>query len=338
MKRIFKYLKPYAALAIISPLLMIGEVAADLCLPQFMSIIVDCGINAGGDVSSSKLGSFIMKLIFGTGTYSGMQVIITFGILMLLVVLVGGCFGVLCAYTASRASQSMGHDLRRDAYRRVMSLSIEQTDKFTTGSLITRMTNDISLIIDFVEMLLRMLVRSPMFFVGGIIMLFTLDLSFTMVLLCGLPIMAVMLICVLGRAVPLYGTVQKKLDRVNSVLQENVSGARVIKAYVREDYEAERFANANDDLRRINVKVLSIMSVMHPVLTVVMNAAVIAIIYIGGWKIINVAGTDMTAGKVMAAITYVTQVLMSIMISVTDPEKYSANTARALNSSSQRRV
>ena len=314
MKRIFKYLKPYAALAIISPLLMIGEVAADLCLPQLMSIIVDCGITANGDVSSSPIGSFIMKLLFGAGPYSGMKVIITFGILMLLVVLVGGFFGILCAYTASKASQSMGHDLRTDAYRRVMSLSIEQTDKFTTGSLVTRMTNDIAMIIEFVEMLLRMLVRSPMFFVGGIIMLFTLDLSFTMVLLCGLPIMAVMLICVLGKAIPIYGTVQKKLDKVNSVVQENVTGARVIKAYVREDYESERFEAANNDLRKTNVKVLSIMAIMHPVLTVVMNAAVIAIIYIGGWKIINVAGTEMTAGRVMAAITYVTQVLMSIMM------------------------
>ena len=314
MKRIFKYLKPYAALAIISPLLMIGEVAADLCLPQLMSVIVDCGITANGDVSSSPVGSFIMKLLFGAGPYSGMKVIITFGILMLLIVLVGGFFGILCAYTASKASQSMGHDLRTDAYRRVMSLSIEQTDKFTTGSLVTRMTNDIAMIIEFVEMLLRMLVRSPMFFVGGIIMLFTLDLSFTMVLLCGLPIMAVMLICVLGKAIPIYGTVQKKLDRVNSVVQENVTGARVIKAYVREDYESERFEVANNDLRKTNVKVLSIMAIMHPVLTVVMNAAVIAIIYIGGWKIINVAGTEMSAGKVMAAITYVTQVLMSIMM------------------------
>ena len=314
MKRIFKYLKPYAFLAIISPLLMIGEVGADLCLPQLMSVIVDCGIIAGGDVSSSPLGSFVMKLLFGAPPYSGMKVIITFGVLMLLIVLVGGCFGVLCAYTASKASQSMGHDLRTDAYRRVMSLSIEQTDKFTTGSLVTRMTNDISMVIEFTEMFLRMLVRSPMFFIGGIIMLFTLDLSFTAVLLCSLPVMAIMLICVLGKAIPIYGTVQKKLDRVNSVVQENVTGARVIKAYVREDYEAERFKNANGELRGINVKVLSIMSVMHPVLTVVMNAAVIAIIYIGGWKIVNVGGTEMTAGKIMAAITYVTQVLMSIMM------------------------
>ena len=133
MKKIFHYLRPYWVLAVISPLLMIGEVSADLCLPQLMSVIVDCGIIAGGDVSSSPLGSFIMKLLYGAGPYSGMKVIITFGILMLLIVLIGGFFGILCAYTASKASQNLGHDLRTDAYKKVMSLSIEQTDKFTTG-------------------------------------------------------------------------------------------------------------------------------------------------------------------------------------------------------------
>ena len=314
MKRLFQYLRPYAFFAIISPLLMIGEVGADLCLPQFMSVIVDCGIIAKGDVTESAIGSFVMKLLFGEGPYPAMTVIITFGVLMLLTVLVGGFFGVLCAYTASKASQCMGHDLRRDAYRRVMSLSIEQTDKFTTGSLVTRMTTDVSMVIDLTETILRMLVRSPMFFIGGTIMLFTLDLSFTAVLLCSLPIMAVMLLCVLGKAIPLYGTVQKKLDRVNSVVQENVSGARVIKAYVREDHEAKRFEGANGELRDVNMKVLSIMAIMNPVLTVVLNAAVIAVILIGGWKIENIGGDGMTAGKIMAAVTYVTQVIMSIMM------------------------
>ena len=124
MKRIFHYLKPYSFLAIISPILMICEVTADLFLPKLMAIIVDCGINAGGDVSGSAFGSFVMKLIFGAGPYTGMQVIVTFGILMLFVVIIGGCFGVACAYTAAKASQSLGHDLRRDAYNKVMSLSI----------------------------------------------------------------------------------------------------------------------------------------------------------------------------------------------------------------------
>ena len=293
---------------------MIGEVMADLFLPRLMTVIVDCGITAKGDVSSSAIGSFVMRTIFGEGTYSPMQVIVTFGILMLIVVLIGGTFGVLCAYTAAKASQGLGHDLRCDAYKRVTSLSIEQTDKFTTGSLVTRMTNDITMIVDFTEMLLRMLVRSPTFFIGGAIMLCTLNIKFGVILLCSLPIMVIMLFAVLIRAVPIYSNIQLKLDKVNSVVQENVTGARVVKAYVREDYEAERFDKANAELRDTNLKVMKMMAIMNPVLTVVMNLAVISIILIGGWELDNVAGTNMSAGTIMAAVTYVTQVLMSIMM------------------------
>ncbi|MBO5882848.1 MAG: ABC transporter ATP-binding protein [Clostridia bacterium] len=293
---------------------MIGEVFADLCLPRLMTIIVDYGIYNGGDVSESVLGSTVMRIVFGEGSYSSMQVIITFGILMLLVVVVGGCFGVLCAYTAAKASQGLGNALRCDAYKKVMSLSIEQTDKFTTGSLVTRMTNDVTMIIDFTEMLLRMIVRPPMFLIGGTIMLLALDISFGFVMACALPIMLIMIILVLSRAVPLYGVVQKKLDKLNSVVQENVTGARVIKAYVREDYECDRFEKANSELRVINEKVLMLMAIMHPVLTVVMNAATIAVIYMGGWQINNVAGSGMSAGTIMAAVTYITQVLMSVMM------------------------
>ena len=314
MKRIFHYLKPYTFLAIISPLLMMGEVLADLCLPQLMSVIVDCGIMGGGDVSEVGFASAIMRLLFGAAPYSSMQVILTFGILMLVVVLIGGFFGVMCAYTAARASQGLGNDLRCDAYRRVMSLSIEQTDTFTTGSLVTRMTNDITMIVEFTEMLLRMLVRAPMFFIGGLLMLFAQDFHFGLVMLFALPSMALTVILVLGRAIPLYAKVQKKLDRVNSVVQENVTGARVIKAYVREEHESERFRKANADLKDINYRVQRMMAITHPVMTVVMNAAIIAIIYIGGWKIENVAGSGMTVGAVMKAITYVTQILMSVMM------------------------
>ena len=314
MKRIFKYLKPYAFLAIISPLLMIGEVFADLLLPRLMTVIVDCGINGGGDVSSSEIGSFVMKLLYGQGSYTPMQVIITFGVLMLLVVLVGGSLGVLCAFTAATASQSLGNDLRCDAYKRVMSLSIEQTDKFTTGSLVTRMTNDIAMIVDFTEMILRMIVRAPMFFIGGTIMLCFLDIKFGIVLLCALPVMALTLFLVLSRAVPIFGTIQRKLDRVNSVVQENVTGARVVKAYVREEHEYKRFEKANGDLRDTNIRVQKLMAITHPVLTVVMNVAIISVIFIGGWEIENVAGTGMSAGTIMAAVTYITQVLMSIMM------------------------
>lgn len=314
MKTVFKYLRPYTIFAIISPLLMIGEVLADLCLPRLMTVIVDCGIIAGGDVSESAVGSFVMNALFGAGPYGSMQVIITFGILMLVIVLIGGTFGVSCAYFAAKAAQSMGNDLRCDAYRKVMSLSIEQTDRFTTGSLVTRMTNDISMIIEFCEMMLRMFVRSPIFFVGGAIMLVSLEVRFGFVLLCGLPILALMLTLVLSKSVPLYSKVQKNLDRVNTVMQENVSGARVVKAYVNEEHEYRRFSAANHDLMSTNYRVQTIIAIIHPVLTVVMNVAIIAIIAIGGFDIANVAETGMTAGTIMAGITYVTQVLMSVMM------------------------
>ena len=314
MKRIFRYLKPYKLFAILSPILMMAEVTADLFLPRFMSVIVDCGIAGGGDVSGSRFATGIMRFIFGEGSYSSMQVIITFGVLMILTVIVGGAFGISCAFAAAKASQGLGNDLRCDAYKRVMSLSIEQTDKFTTGSLVTRMTNDITMIVEFTEMMLRMFVRAPIFFAGGALMLLTLDISFGGILLCALPIMGLTIFLVMKKAVPIFAGVQKRLDKVNSVVQENVSGARVVKAYVREDYEISRFEEANRELRDTNYRVQKTMAIMHPVLSVVMNVSIIAIIYIGGWQIDNVAGSGMSAGTIMASITYVTQILMSIMM------------------------
>ena len=290
MKKLFRFLKPYWFFAVISPLMMMGEVFADLLQPKLMSGIVDRGVENGD-----------------------MGYVIRTGLLMLLIVLVGGFFGVCCAYTAARAAQSFGKDLRVHAYKRVMSLSIEQTDDFTTGSLVTRMTNDIAMVVEFVEMLLRMCVRAPMFFIGGALMMLTLDLSFGVVLACALPVMIVMVVFILMKATPLFSVVQKKLDKVNSVVQENVSGARVVKAYGQEEYEIERFRGVNDELRGTNFKVLKIMALFGPVITLVMNFAVIAIIYIGGFQI-HIENAGMSTGSIMAAISYVTQILMSVMM------------------------
>lgn len=313
MKKLARFLRPYWYLVLISPIMMMGEVIADLFQPKLMSVIVDGGILGGGDVSSSKIGSFIMKLFHGDGPYTSMEVIITLGITMLSLLVIGGFFGTFCAYTAAKASQSFGHDLRRAAYSRVMSLSIEQTDKFTTGSLVTRMTNDVSMITEFVEMLIRMFVRPPIFFLGGIIMLLTLDVSFGIVLICALPILIVMLTMVLRKASPLFSVVQTKLDKVNSVVQENVSGARVVKAYVREDYENDRFDAANSELRNTNYRVLKLLTIMHPILNIIMNISVIAIILIGGLRAREFA-QSISVGSIMAAVTYVTQVLNSVMM------------------------
>ena len=286
--KLSKYLKPYWFFAILAPLLMIGEVAVDLFQPKLMAKIVNEGVLAGN-----------------------MDVVITTGIIMIVSVLFGGVFGVACAYFASRAAQGFGHDLRVDSFKKIMSLSIEQTDKFTTGSLVTRMTNDVSMMQELVQMALRMFVRAPMFFIGGSIMMLTLDLKFSIVALIGLPILASLIFLFLRRATPLFSQVQKRLDKVNSVVQENVSGARVIKAYVREDYENERFDKANKGLFDVNYRVMMIMSLLSPLMMIVMNFAVIAVIYIGGFE---AAAQNMKPGTIMAAVTYLTQIFHSVMM------------------------
>ena len=315
MKKLLPYLKPYWFVALISPLMMIGEVLGDLCLPYLMSYIVNYGVEGYSPIDpkhGSPLAAKLIDLFLGADA-TRMEIIILFGILMLCVTLVGGFFGTFCAYTAAKASQGFGNDLRRDAYSRVMSLSIEQTDKFTTGSLVTRMTNDITILVEFVEHMLRMVVRSPMFFIGGTIMLLSLNVKFGAVLLCTLPIQLFAMVFVIRKAVPLFSEVQKKLDRINSVARENISGARVIKAYVREDYECDRFEGANSEMRDTNLKVQLLLTFINPILIVSLAFATVAIIYIGGLQT-QIESSGMTTGTVMAAITYVTQVVNSLMM------------------------
>lgn len=315
VKKMFSYLKPYWLCAVISPLMMILEVVADLSLPYLMAYIVNYGI-MGIDVNDPNEGSAlagrILQTLFGSD-FSQVTIIITFGVLMLLITLIGGFFGTFSAYTSAKAAHGLGYDLRRDAYGKIMSLSIEQTDKFTTGSLVTRMTNDISVIVDFFEMLLKGFVRSPMFIIGGTIMILTLDLTFSAVLLCAIPALVIVIACVLIRVTPIYARVQKKLDKVNSVVGENVGGARVVKAFVREDYECSRFDKANEELKNENYRSLKTMAIISPMLTIIMNFSVIAVIYIGGFNI-YIENAGFNTGDIMAAITYITQVINSVMM------------------------
>lgn len=314
MKKLIGYLKPYRWFAVISPIMMAFEVTADLLLPYLTSFIINYGISGiplDDPENGSAVAAWIVRTFCGSDA-SGIQMIVTFGLLMLAVTLVGGFFGTMCAYTAARAAQGFGHDLRCDAYRHVMALSVEQTDKFTTGSLVTRMTNDVTRLVDLVEAVLRMFVRAPVFFIGGTVMLLMLNVDFGMVLIGALPILAVAVIVILKKAVPMFGVMQSKLDKVNSVVQEDVSGARVIKAYVREDYECSRFDKANRDLCDTNKKVMTLMTWFSPLLTLILNFSVVALFYIGGSRIAR-GDSGMSAGAIMAAITYVTQVIFSLM-------------------------
>ena len=286
--KLSKYLKPYALFAVLTPLSMGGEVLGDLLQPKLMSKIVDDGV-LGQD----------------------MNLIIRTGLLMLLVLIGGGACGIAASAFGGIASQSFSRDLRVDVFKRVMGLSFEQTDKFTTGSLVTRLTADITAIQQMVDFMLRMLVRDSLLFFGGIIMMLTLNVRFGIIILCALPIEIIMMIVILKKANPYYSIVAKRLDSVNSVVQENVTGARVVKAYVREDTEEKRFDDANISLMESNLRVQTLMAILQPLLMIILNLSVIAVIVIGGWQ---VQAQAMKVGEVMAAITYLTQVLHGVMM------------------------
>lgn len=286
--KLSKYLKPYALFAVLTPLSMVGEVLGDLLQPKLMSKIVDDGV-LGQD----------------------MNLIIRTGLLMLLVLIGGGACGIAASAFGGIASKSFSRDLRVDVFKRVMGLSFEQTDKFTTGSLVTRLTADITAIQQMVDFMLRMLVRDSLLFFGGIIMMLTLNVRFGIIILCALPIEIIMMIVILKKANPYYSIVAKRLDSVNSVVQENVTGARVVKAYVREDTEEKRFDDANISLMESNLRVQTLMAILQPLLMIILNLSVIAVIVIGGWQ---VQAQAMKVGEVMAAITYLTQVLHGVMM------------------------
>lgn len=286
--KLSKYLKPYALFAVLTPLSMVGEVLGDLLQPKLMSKIVDDGV-LGQD----------------------MDLIIRTGLLMLLVLIGGGACGIAASAFGGIASQSFSRDLRVDVFKRVMGLSFEQTDKFTTGSLVTRLTADITAIQQMVDFMLRMLVRDSLLFFGGIIMMLTLNVRFGIIILCALPIEIIMMIIIIKKANPYYSIVAKRLDSVNSVVQENVTGARVVKAYVREDTEEKRFDDANISLMESNLRVQTLMAILQPLLMIILNLSVIAVIIIGGWQ---VQAKAMKVGEVMAAITYLTQVLHGVMM------------------------
>ncbi len=286
--KLLKYLKPYWFWAVLSPLTMIGEVMADLWQPKLMEKLINEGV-----------------------LQSNQELLVAVGLRMLLVVLLGGISGSLCSVFASLASQNFACDLRKDVFRSTMALSFQQTDKFTTGSLITRMTNDITQIQRFVEQCIRMFVRSGFMFVGGIIMMLTLESKFGLILLCSLPLQLFLMALVLKAANPLYAKVQKRLDTVNNVMQENVGGARMVKAYVQEEREIARFNEANEALTDTNLRVAFIVARLSPILSIIMNLSVVAIIYLGGLQ--TMAGA-MEVGTIMAAIDYNTRVLHSVMM------------------------
>ncbi|CUQ76331.1 Putative multidrug export ATP-binding/permease protein SAV1866 [Lachnospira pectinoschiza] len=288
-----KYLKKYWFFALLAPVFMIGEVSMDLLQPELMSRIIDGGV-----------------LGLNNGGVGNLNTVITIGLKMIGFVALGGICGIMSGVFANLCAQQFGNDVRKAVFKRIMEFSFEQTDKFSTGSLITRVTNDITQLQNFVMQCLRGFVRTSMLFIGGIACMVSLNMEFGIIIACALPFVAVCVVYFIAKANPKFTVLQKKLDKVNNVMQENVSGARVVKAYVKEDYETERFEKANNELVSTQLDVLLLLSYMTPIMNIILNLSVVAVIKVGG---IQVSAGSATPGNVMAAITYCSQVLNAVM-------------------------
>lgn len=288
-----KYLKKYWFFALLAPIFMIGEVSMDLLQPELMSRIIDDGV-----------------LGLNNGGVGNLNTVITIGLKMIGFVALGGICGIMSGVFANLCAQQFGNDVRKAVFKRIMEFSFEQTDKFSTGSLITRVTNDITQLQNFVMQCLRGFVRTSMLFIGGIACMVSLNMEFGIIIACALPFVAVCVVYFIAKANPKFTVLQKKLDKVNNVMQENVSGARVVKAYVKEDYETERFEKANNELVSTQLDVLLLLSYITPIMNIILNLSVVAVIKVGG---IQVSAGSATPGNVMAAITYCSQVLNAVM-------------------------
>jgi ATP-binding cassette subfamily B multidrug efflux pump len=288
LRKLLAYLKPHARVAIAAPLLMMLEVVMDLIQPKLMASIIDQGV---------KLGD--INFILRTSGY------------MVAVALLGAVGGVGCSYFSSIASTNVGTDLRRDLFSKVQELSFTNLNTLSPDSLITRLTNDVTLVQHLVLVMLRMLVRAPLLCIGGIIMAVTINARLALILTFSLPLLLVALFLIMRISFPLFGLVQSRLDKVNEVLRENLSGARVIKAFVRADYENHKFANANEALTSIGMRAGRLVGSINPIMILVMNSTVIAVLWFGGIHV-NIGG--MQVGEVMAFINYTTQILFSMMM------------------------
>ena len=292
----WKYIKRYLPLAVIAGLFMVGEVLMDLVQPGIMSRIVDEGV-----------------LGLETGGTGDWRLILTLGLEMVGLVLLGGFCGSMNNVFVHLSGQNIGNEIRKDAFRRCMAFSFSQMDRSGAGALITRVTNDITQVQNFVSQFVRGMIRCLFLTLGSITFLFLLNREFGLILLCAFPLIVGVLALCLWKANPLFSRLQDRLDKINSILQEDVSGIRVIKACVREAYEKVRFGKANDELVKTQLQALVIFAFMNPAVNALMYLATAAICLSGSRQ----AGQGgATPGAVMAAVTYTTQLLNGILMLV----------------------
>ena len=288
MKRYWKYVKPYLPAFIIGPLMMIVEVIGEVVLPKLMANIINVGVANGS-----------AGYITGTGA------------LMILVALLMMAGGVGGAYFGAKAAVSFAADLRKDAFDKVQTFSFANLDQFSTGSLVTRLTNDITQVQNLINMALRMMLRAPGMLIGALIMAFVMNAELAVIVLIVIPILVGAIAVLIKIAFPKFKIMQKKLDALNSNIQEMLTNVRVIKSFVRGDYEEKKFAASNEDLKQTSLSAFMTIIIVMPLMMLMMNATTLAVVWFGGRQIIV---GNMQVGDLTAFTTYIVQILMSLMM------------------------
>ena len=285
-RKLLQYLKPYMFFAIIGPLFMVLEVAMDLIQPTIMQHIIDVGI-ANRDLN------YVIKmglLMIGADTRFSWRAWV---------------YDVFY-----KSAVNFATDIRKDVFAKIETFSSNNRDSFGTGKLLTIVTNDITSIQSAMTMTLRVLVRGPLLFMGSIIIVFVTARELFPILLVVVPILLLAIILIASKASGTFKKVQEALDKVNTKLQENLSGVRVIKAYVRQKYEIAQFGNVNTNLTKINIRAVQLISLMMPIIMLVVSGGIVATLWIGGEKVFN--GT-LQVGAILAFINYLNIILMSLM-------------------------
>lgn len=288
MKRYWKYIRPYLPAFILGPILMIVEVIGEVVLPRLMANIINVGA-ANHDIS---------YIIGMGGAMMGTAALM----------IIGGIGG---AYFAAKASISFSSDLRSDLFDKVQRFSFANLDQFSTGSLVTRLTNDITQVQNLINMALRMMLRAPGMLVGALFMAFMMNSQLALVVLVVIPILVTLIAIIIKTAFPRFEIMQKKLDALNSNIQEVLTSVRVIKSFVREEYEKERFADSNEELKKSSLSAFKVVILNMPIMMFLMNATTLGVVWFGGRQIL--AGT-MPVGDLTAFTTYIVQILMSLMM------------------------
>lgn len=288
MIRLARYLKYFKKQVVIGPAFKLAEAVFELIVPLVMARIIDVGIR-------NQDTGYILRM----------------GGLMVALGLMGLCFALICQYSAAKASQGVGTMLRDDLFRHLNQLSHGELDKIGTNSMITRVTNDVNQIQLAVAMLIRLVVRAPFLVVGAIIMSMMLDLKLSLIFLAVAPLVALVLYAVMGRSIPFYRVRQKRLDRISLITRENLSGVRVVRAFAKQQKEEERFEEANQELTDLVVRVGKLSAVLNPATFLIMNTAILLIIYFGGYRVLDGA---MTQGEVYAMVNYMTQISLALVV------------------------